>query len=180
MYGEQGISVHITANNEEILIGAPGIFTWKGSVVRYRSRPIDDFGGLSRRAENSVTIPRHRRQNNNNNKDDIEYYSEIPNPVFWEQEDNSYFGFAVSSGFFDGHDNPKMLYVASAPQANLQQGEVCISIWLYLFLLRCLCVMTDSSIIQSDNFFMFELCHLNSRNIWRNNDFTPKKKHLDS
>lgn len=136
MYGEQGISVHITANNEEILIGAPGIFTWKGSVVRYRSRPIDDFGGLSRRAENSVTMPRMRQQNNQN-KDDIEYYSEIPNPVFWDQGDNSYFGFAVSSGFFDGHDNPKMLYVASAPQANLQQGEVCIQFSCAIYYLYC-------------------------------------------
>lgn len=25
MYGEQGMSVHVTENNEEILIGAPGI-----------------------------------------------------------------------------------------------------------------------------------------------------------
>lgn len=31
MYGEQGISVHITENNEEILIGAPGIFSWRVS-----------------------------------------------------------------------------------------------------------------------------------------------------
>lgn len=127
MFGEQGISVHITANNEEILMGAPGIFTWKGSVIRHRSRPIDDLGGLSRRDQHAVSIPRHRRQNND--EPVMEYVSEIPNPYFWEQEDNSYFGFAVSSGFFDGRDNPKMLYVASAPQANLQQGEV---IWAVL------------------------------------------------
>lgn len=121
MYGEQGISVHVTANNEEILIGAPGIFTWKGSVIRHRARPLDDFGGMSRREQDAVTIPRHRRQE----KDEIlEYVSEVPNPLFWEQEDNSYFGFAVSSGFFDGRGSNKMLYVASAPQANSQQGEV--------------------------------------------------------
>lgn len=120
MFGEQGISVHITANNEEIIIGAPGIFTWKGSVIRYRSRPVDDLGGLSRRDQDAVSRPRRQ------NKDEpaIEYVSDIPNPVFWEQEDNSYFGYAVSSGFFDGRDSAKMLYVASAPQANLQQGEV--------------------------------------------------------
>lgn len=121
MFGEQGISVHITANNEEILIGAPGIFTWKGTVVRNRVRPIDDFGGMSRREEDAHSIPRLRHQS----KDEmIEYVSDVPNPVLWEQADNSYFGFAVSSGFFDGPQNPKMLYVASAPQANAQQGEV--------------------------------------------------------
>lgn len=30
MYGESGFSVHVTDNNEEIIIGAPGIFNWKG------------------------------------------------------------------------------------------------------------------------------------------------------
>lgn len=128
MYGEQGISVHITANNEEILVGAPGIFTWKGSVIRHRPRPMDDFGGMSRREENAVTIPRMRRQGK---EETIEYVSEIPNPLFWEQGDNSYFGFAVSSGFFDGPNNPKMLYVASAPQANTQQGEVSVTLLFY-------------------------------------------------
>lgn len=29
IYGEQGVSVHITENNEEILIGAPGVFGWR-------------------------------------------------------------------------------------------------------------------------------------------------------
>lgn len=132
MYGEQGISVHITANNEEILIGAPGIFTWKGTVIRHRARPLDDLGGMSRREEDAVTIPRIRRQGK---EEHIEYISEVPNPLFWEQEDNSYFGFAVSSGFFDGPDNPKMLYVASAPQANSQQGEVSQTVDILLYVL---------------------------------------------
>lgn len=125
MFGEQGMSVHITANNEEILIGAPGIFTWKGSVIRHRSRPIDDLGGLSRRSQDAVSRPRRQSID----EPMMEYVSEIPNPFFWDQEDNSYFGFAVSSGFFDGPDNPQMLYVASAPQANLQQGEVSMVIF---------------------------------------------------
>ena len=37
MYGEVGLSVHMTDNAEEILMGAPGIWNWKGSVIRYRS-----------------------------------------------------------------------------------------------------------------------------------------------
>lgn len=31
IYGEQGISVHVTENNEEILIGAPGVYGWRVS-----------------------------------------------------------------------------------------------------------------------------------------------------
>lgn len=115
MYGEQGISVHITENNEEIIIGAPGVYTWKGTVIRYRARSQDDFGGLSRRDQ---------RRSMTNKRDVIEYTSEVPNPALWNQPDDSYFGYAVSSGYFGGPQSTKLLYVASAPQANSQQGEV--------------------------------------------------------
>lgn len=121
MYGEQGLSVHITENNEEILIGAPGIFTWKGTVIRHKAKPLVDLGGLSRRNEDASSFPRQRITS-----DMVEYSSDIPNPMFWNQDDNSYFGFAVSSGYFDGIGKSKLLYVASAPQANLQQGVVYI------------------------------------------------------
>lgn len=121
MFGEQGLSVHITENNEEILIGAPGIFTWKGSVVRYKAKISEDFGGLSRRDEEHTSFPRRRQQS-----EIIEYSSDIPNPLSWNQDDNSYFGFAISSGYFDGPQSMKLLYVATAPQANAQQGEAYI------------------------------------------------------
>lgn len=121
MYGEQGLSVHITENNEEILIGAPGIFTWKGTVIRHKAKPLVDLGGLSRRNEDASSFPRQRITS-----DMVEYSSDIPNPMYWNQDDNSYFGFAVSSGYFDGIGKTKLLYVASAPQANLQQGAVYI------------------------------------------------------
>lgn len=121
MYGEQGISVHITENNEEFLIGAPGIFSWKGTVIRHKAKQIVDLGGLSRRSEDDeFSFPRERSQ------PEIEYSSDVPDPIHWNQDDNSYFGFAVSSGYFDGPGKTKLLYVASAPQANLQQGEVYI------------------------------------------------------
>lgn len=121
MYGEQGLSVHITEDNEEILIGAPGIFTWKGSIIRHKAKPLEDLGGLSRRNEGATSHPRQKQIT-----DDVEYSSDIPNPMYWNQDDNSYFGFAISSGYFDGPGKKKLLYVASAPQANSQQGEVYI------------------------------------------------------
>lgn len=121
MFGEQGISVHITENNEEILIGAPGVFTWKGSIVRHKAKPLADLGGLSRRNQNAQSIQRQKYS-----QESIEYSSDVPNPLLWNQNDNSYFGFAISSGYFDGPTKTKLLYVASAPQANEQQGEVYI------------------------------------------------------
>lgn len=113
IYGEQGISVHITENDEEILIGAPGIFGWKGSVINYKPRPVIDLDGLSRRDTAS-----HSRQSKQSST--IEYSSDIPNPIF---QYDSYFGYAVSSGYFDGTKKSKLLYVASAPR---QQGAVYI------------------------------------------------------
>lgn len=56
----------------------------------------------------------------------FEYRSEIPNPYFSEISDDSYFGYAVSSGQFLGYDIARIYYVASAPQSNLQTGEVFI------------------------------------------------------
>lgn len=35
-YGQAGFSVHMTAH-EEILMGAPGVFLWAGTVVKYDS-----------------------------------------------------------------------------------------------------------------------------------------------
>lgn len=116
MYGEQGVSVHLTENNEEILIGAPGISGWRGSVIRYAARMQDDFSGFSRRDENAAHSIRKREF--------VEYVSDVPNPQLWNQAENSYFGYAVTSGYFAGPGSTKILYVASAPQANSQQGEV--------------------------------------------------------
>lgn len=91
-----GLSVHITENNDEILIGAPGFNNGNGSVIRYSLRQDDIY------------------------KDD----GEIANSSLWNQANDSYFGYAVASGYFDGPGSTKMLYVASAPRANNQQGEV--------------------------------------------------------
>lgn len=116
MYGEQGLSVHITENDEEILVGAPGVYTWKGSIIRYKSKIPDDIGGLSRRESGHQSSIQKRSL--------IDFDIDVPNPAHWNQGDDSYFGYALSSGYFEG--SQKILYVASAPQANFQQGEVYI------------------------------------------------------
>ncbi|XP_052841039.1 LOW QUALITY PROTEIN: integrin alpha-PS3-like [Drosophila gunungcola] len=44
----------------------------------------------------------------------------------WRQRDNTYFGYAVSSGYFDSANPSTLLYVASAPRANHLSGEAYI------------------------------------------------------
>ena len=112
MYGEGGISVHVTENNEEMLIGAPGVMNWKGTVIIYRPVEGIDGGGISKRDTISHKISKRI------------FRSEVLDPDASIQDENSYFGYAVSSGQFSGPNKKKILYVASAPRANLQQGEV--------------------------------------------------------
>lgn len=121
MLAEQGLSAHITPDNEEFLIGAPGIHTWKGSVIRHRKKVINDDPSLSRRdTERALRIRRQLELEN-----PLVYYeSDIPNPQFINQPSDSYFGYSVSSGYFDSSNKEKILYLASAPQANEQSGEV--------------------------------------------------------
>lgn len=119
IYGESGFSVHITDNNEEIIVGCPGIWNWRGSIIRYRQHKRPNLEGLSRRATND----KHRilkRQAK------FEFRSEIPNPFYTDITDDSYFGYAVSSASFLGNENPRIHYVASAPQANKKSGVVFI------------------------------------------------------
>lgn len=118
IYGESGFSVHVTEDNEEIIIGCPGIFNWRGSIIRYKARELPNLGGLSRR---DVALNHAIRK-----RQVFEYRSEIPNPFYTELSDDSYFGYAVSSAYFLGPTVPRLYYIASAPQANKQKGEAFI------------------------------------------------------
>ncbi|XP_013109885.2 integrin alpha-PS3 [Stomoxys calcitrans] len=121
---EQGLSVHITPDNEEFLIGAPGIHTWKGSIIRYRKSVETDEPSLSRRDTSRVS--RINRQADVEPGPMTKYETDVPNPYKFGQPDDSYFGYSVSSGYFDSNNNKKLLYVATAPQANHQAGEAYI------------------------------------------------------
>lgn len=94
MFGEMGVSVHMTDNGAGILIGAPGIWEWSGSVVRLRRQ---------RSGGQWTTI--------------------VANPTLWQQPKFSYFGYAVTSGRFFGAQLEDVL-VASAPRAGNSFGEV--------------------------------------------------------
>ncbi|XP_055379862.1 integrin alpha-PS3-like, partial [Condylostylus longicornis] len=117
IFGESGLSVHWTGVNDEIIIGAPGIHTWKGSVIRHRLKEEDDFGSPQKRDIFGLEN-RHRRR--------LTYDSEVPNPQTWGQPNDSYFGYSVTSAVFEGNSSTRLLYVAGAPQARSQAGEVYI------------------------------------------------------
>ncbi|XP_059622355.1 integrin alpha-PS3-like [Phlebotomus argentipes] len=112
MMGQAGFSSHVTENNEEILLGAVGVYNWKGTVIRYKQTSFD--GGLSRRETNSL---RHEEKSARFTSS-IDLSEEIPIPSRLTQEEDSYFGYAIGSGFFHGPGTGKILYVAGAPRAN--------------------------------------------------------------
>ncbi|XP_030384138.1 integrin alpha-PS3 isoform X2 [Scaptodrosophila lebanonensis] len=122
IFAEQGLSAHVSDDQEEFLIGAPGIHTWKGSVIRYRKTLLVDDPSASRRDTSSLRR-KPRANENQENSPQFTYETKIPNPALWGQSDDSYFGYSVSSGHFDSDDLKKLLYVATAPQANEQSGE---------------------------------------------------------
>lgn len=118
MFGQLGLSVHLTDDNEEIVYGAPGIANWKGSVIVNR-RVEENLPNLNKRSIDSRPINRIRRQSRFRKAD----FSS--NPISWNSEDDTYFGYSVTSANFEGPTS-KTLYVASAPRANDLSGEVYI------------------------------------------------------
>ncbi|XP_014099156.1 integrin alpha-PS3 isoform X2 [Bactrocera oleae] len=113
MLAEEGLSAHVTDNNEEFVIGAPGINTWRGSTIHCRKR-FEEDPTLSRRDTSSQSRKRVTR--------DLEFSGQYTLDTE-ELQNDSYFGYAVGSGYFDSNNKNQLLYVASAPQANLQSGE---------------------------------------------------------
>ncbi|KAF4530203.1 hypothetical protein B566_EDAN018321 [Ephemera danica] len=98
-----GISaqLHQTRNRSEIVIGAPGVFDWKGSTIRYRDSRLGGYGDSTQYNELNVVNP--------------EFVGSLPYL--------GYFGFSVGAGaFFPGNENT--YYVAGAPRAAEYRGKV--------------------------------------------------------
>ncbi|XP_050094025.1 integrin alpha-PS3-like [Anopheles aquasalis] len=112
MLGQLGFNVHVTDDGKEIIIGAPGVMDWTGTVIRYRR----NYNSATRMAWKNVYVVPDR------------YYSHetiVPNPLHVGTLSTfSYFGYAVNSGRFLA--NQKILYVASAPSSKGGLGQVFI------------------------------------------------------
>ncbi|KAF0292733.1 Integrin alpha-4 [Amphibalanus amphitrite] len=108
-YGQAGTSVHFPDNGRELILGAPGVFDWTGTLIRYSAfEETEEGGGRQRR----------RRQAND--------LSEliIPNPFVTEQFNRyDYLGYSVGSGRFFS-STKSTVYVAGAPRAADGKGRV--------------------------------------------------------
>lgn len=93
-YGQAGISIDMI--EDQVIIGAPGIMQWTGSIVHYKKRQR------------------------------YAYYRQLetPNPYYTEQlGPDNYFGFSVALGYFL---TKEVAYIASAPRSNRGLGSVLI------------------------------------------------------
>lgn len=107
---EQGISVHIADNEPSLLVGAPGVSRWRGSVVVYFPEKPVYFPVAAKRRRRSTPEKFQKLQ------------STVLDPNIWNLTEISYFGYAVSSGNF--RNKSETMFVASAPHANLEFGQV--------------------------------------------------------
>ncbi|XP_016952949.1 integrin alpha-PS3-like [Drosophila biarmipes] len=83
--GELGLSAHVADDNSQFLIGAPGVYNWKGAVHLHK-----------------------------NNEDSLIRKTSL--------DENSYLGYAVSSGYFDSDSPNTLYYVATAPKEHMHSA----------------------------------------------------------
>lgn len=109
--GEMGFSVHVNDANDEILMGAPGINNWKGSLVHFKQNNEKEVNTGTGEVGPST---------------DQNRLTEVDASGIIELDEDSYLGYAVSTGYFLKNSRKTLYYVSSAPQAGSQSGRVFI------------------------------------------------------
>ncbi|KAK4312791.1 hypothetical protein Pmani_015803 [Petrolisthes manimaculis] len=105
-HGQVGFSVHFTNNSDEMILGAPGVTNWRGSVVRARN-----------------SAPRFSRRRQNTAGSFSDYF--VPNMYDSSSiEAFDLLGYAVTSGYY--LDPRELLYGAGAPKAGKGNGKAII------------------------------------------------------
>ncbi|PSN55210.1 hypothetical protein C0J52_00626 [Blattella germanica] len=94
-YGEAGFTAHFPKDSKDLILGAPGVFDWKGAIIRYKPGPN------SRYEKAEIPSTHHTKG----------------------LYDNNYLGYSLSSGKFFRND-PKTYYVSGAPRASDYKGQV--------------------------------------------------------
>lgn len=90
-YGESGFSAHIPNSKDEVIIGSPGVLTSLGTVSKF----------IFKSKKNSIG--------------DVSIWFSHQNNYLSE---DSYFGYALTSGKFFFPKDKSLIYVASAPKRN--------------------------------------------------------------
>lgn len=107
-----GFSAHATNSADQFLFGSPGVAEWKGSVF------------LNRLTRRRSTSSRNKRSNNYENI--ITSYNPLYAQLDTFKENDTYFGYATTSGNFDSKNKDHIYYVTSGPRSNSFLGEVII------------------------------------------------------
>ncbi|XP_066954008.1 integrin alpha-PS3-like isoform X2 [Macrobrachium rosenbergii] len=112
-HGQAGMSVHFPDSQNEMIIGAPGVFNWQGSVILVRdSGPFPDVNTF-RQPQSTVS------------QDKMFDSVLVPNPYYtYGTRDFDLSGYAVTSGRFFSKD--QLLYVTGAPRGASMHGKVLI------------------------------------------------------
>ncbi|KAK5648517.1 hypothetical protein RI129_003409 [Pyrocoelia pectoralis] len=104
--------MHYIKNQRKLLLGAPGVLGWRGTIVQV---VFQDTGNLQVQ----------RREIRERRKREIISNFDIPNPVYISSldEDNLYFGYSISSGRF-ARKYRDLWYIAGSPRAADLHGMV--------------------------------------------------------
>ncbi|XP_031328215.1 integrin alpha-PS4-like [Photinus pyralis] len=110
--GQLGFAMHYVTRQRRLLLGAPGVLGWRGSIVQVA---FQDTSNLQ--IQRRDTHQRHKRQ--------LLYSFNVPNPVYISslEEDNFYFGYSVSSGRFV-RKYSDLWFIAGSPRAADLYGMV--------------------------------------------------------
>ncbi|KAK4884565.1 hypothetical protein RN001_000836 [Aquatica leii] len=110
--GQIGVSMHFIKDKKELLLGAPGLLGWRGSVLRTKY-------------SDSTFLPPQQKLQDGRLKRQAESNVRIPNPVYISslKDDNYYFGYSVSSGRFM-LKYTDLWYISGSPRAEDLYGMV--------------------------------------------------------
>ncbi|XP_066954265.1 integrin alpha-PS3-like isoform X2 [Macrobrachium rosenbergii] len=114
-YAQAGMSLHLADDPSEMIIGAPGVFNWRGSVVRLRD------------ANNEPSRRQRRQARPSNGIEESQMFSTVDvfNPFNVREIDSfSLNGFSVTSGHF--FKEGERLYASGAPRSASSFGKVLI------------------------------------------------------
>ncbi|KAK7080194.1 hypothetical protein SK128_005032 [Halocaridina rubra] len=118
-HGQAGMSLHFPDDPTEMIVGAPGVFNWQGSVVRFKDFDQSGPGSISSRRRRSHRVRRQILPN-------FQFATSlVPNPYYTSAiRDFDLNGYSVTSGRYFS-DN-KLLYASGAPKGADSYGKVII------------------------------------------------------
>lgn len=113
-HGGAGLSVHFSDNPTEMIVGAPGVFNWQGTVIRFKDVGLPPIGEISRRRRRRQTLVSEHQM----------FSSQfVPNPYYTSSiKDFDLLGYSVTSGHFLSPD--EIHYAAGATRGGNSLGKV--------------------------------------------------------